>query len=252
MIRLIYFHKILHVFVSPIILILALLLLGIFKRRRAFVAAAALILYVASIPLISVNLLRSIEGDFVKLTPQDTPVSDAIVVLGGMIDWIQTSHGIATEWGDPDRFWDGVDLIKANRAPLLIFTGGKLPWQLGQETEGEVLKRYAQLLQVPSEQILVTERVENTADEAKAVAKMLDPAKRKIILVTSAFHMSRAKALFDQLGFDVFAYPVDFRSAGKLDGWTAFLPSPSALSSTDLCLREWLGRMYYRVKAYLY
>ena len=247
----IYLHKVLPLFLSPLAIVLFLMLLGVLIKRRGLVFAAFLFLYSASIPFTSVNLTQFVEGDALKLSTADAPKSDAIVVLGGMIDWIKTSHGVAPEWVDADRFWDGIALVKAGRAPRLIFTGGKLPWQLGDETEGDVLKRFAMLAQVPEDQILVTGKVENTDEEAQAVANMLDPAHQSIILVTSAFHMHRAKALFDKRGFDVFAYPVDFKAGGQLDWKTAFLPNPGALSGTDLCLRELLGRLYYRVKTYL-
>jgi uncharacterized SAM-binding protein YcdF (DUF218 family) len=42
--------------------------------------------------------------------------------------------------------------------------------------------------------------VENTADEAVAVKALISPSKR-IILVTSTFHMYRAKRLFEKQGF---------------------------------------------------
>ena len=41
----------------------------------------------------------------------------------------------------------------------------------------------------------VTKDLENTADEAVAVKELIRPSKR-IILVTSAYHMYRAKWLF--------------------------------------------------------
>jgi uncharacterized SAM-binding protein YcdF (DUF218 family) len=249
---LIYLHKILPLFLSPLFLILVMMGVGIITRKRLWVVAAALLLYVASIPLTSMALMRLLEGPPAKLATEDAPIVDAIVVLGGMIEWVQTSRGIASEWGDPDRFWDGVALFKAGRAPLLVFTGGKLPWQLGDETEGEVLKRYAQFMQVPAGSIWVTEKVENTAEEAQAVAKMLQPAKRKIILVTSAFHMNRAKGLFDQLGFEVFPFPVDFKAAASVSSVTSLLPSPNALGGTDLCIRELFGRLYYQVRRHLH
>ncbi len=238
-------------FLSPLLIVLVLMLLGFLIRRRLLVFAAFLILYSASVPFTSTALLQLVEGDVLKLAVEDAPKADAVVVLGGMIDWIKTKDGIAPEWGDPDRFWDGVALLKADRAPKLIFTGGKLPWQLGEETEGEVLKRFAVMAQVPEEKILVTGKVQNTADEANAVAEALNASKIRIILVTSAFHMNRAKALFDQRGFDVFAYPVDFKVGAGIDWGTAFLPNPNALVGTDLCVRELLGRLYYRVKSYV-
>jgi len=248
---LIYLHKILPIFLSPLLIVIVLLVTSLLLRRRVFGLAAIVILYVASVPFTSITLMRAVEGDALKLAVEEAPNADAIVVLSGMIDWIQTTQGVAPEWGDSDRFWDGIALLKADRAPKLIFTGGKLPWQLGQETEGDVLKRFAVIAQVPEEQILISDKVENTEDEARAVAKMLDPKRSRIILVTSAFHMPRAKALFDKRGFEVFAYPVDFRAGGGLDWFTAFIPNPNALAGTEFSVRELIGRLYYRFKFFL-
>ena len=53
--------------------------------------------------------------------------------------------------------------------------------------------------------------MENTADEAVAVKELISPSKR-IILVTSAYHMYRAKRLFEKQGFEVIPYRVDYKS----------------------------------------
>jgi len=45
----------------------------------------------------------------------------------------------------------------------------------------------------------VTDQVVNTAAEAVAVVRML-PASARVLLVTSAYHMIRAKKLFVQAG----------------------------------------------------
>lgn len=54
------------------------------------------------------------------------------------------------------------------------------------------MKKYAISSGIPSDKILVTKDVENTAEEAVAVKELVSPNK-KIILVTSAYHMYRAK-----------------------------------------------------------
>ena len=54
--------------------------------------------------------------------------------------------------------------------------------------------------------------MENTADEAVAVKELISPSKR-IILVISAYHMYRAKRLFEKVGFEVIAYKVDYKTA---------------------------------------
>ena len=89
------------------------------------------------------------------------------------------------EWGDPDRFFGGITLFKAGKAQKLIFTGGKMPWNKTNKTEGEVLKGYAISNGIPSEKIFVTKDLGNTAEEVVAVNEIISKSKR-IILVTSA------------------------------------------------------------------
>jgi uncharacterized SAM-binding protein YcdF (DUF218 family) len=133
-------------------------------------------------------------------------------------------------------------------AQKLVFTGGKNPWEKAKKTEGEVLKEYAISNGIPSEKIFVTKDVENTADEAVAVKELISPSKR-IILVTSAYHMYRAKKLFEKQGFIVTPYKVDYKTAGKsaitvMD----FLPSAGNLGMTETGIREIIGRLFYLVK----
>ena len=92
--------------------------------------------------------------------------------------------------------------------------------------------------------LALTPAVENTAQEAQAVAEMLDRGS-KIILVTSAFHMPRAEALFREAGLDVIPWPVDFRASANKTTMMDFIPSAGGLSGTSAALREFLGRAYY-------
>ena len=96
------------------------------------------------------------------------------------------------EWGDPDRFFGGIALFKAVKAQKLVFTGGKMPWDKAKKTERGMLKEYAILNGIPSEKIFVTKDEENTANESVADKELINPSKR-IILVTTTYHMYRAK-----------------------------------------------------------
>jgi len=152
------------------------------------------------------------------------------------------------EWGDQDRFFGGIALFKAGKAQMLVFTGGKMPWNKAKKTEGEVLKEYAISNGIPSEKIFVTKDVENTADEVVAVNKLLSPSKR-IILVTSAYHMYRAKNLFEKKGFEVIHYKVDFKASGNNKvTFMDFLPSAVNLELTETGIREVIGRLFYFIK----
>ncbi len=122
-------------------------------------------------------------------------------MLSGTLAINEVGDSTYIEWEDPDRFFGGIALFKAGKAQKLVFTGGKMPWHKARKTEGEVLKEYAIANGIPSDKIFVTKDVDNTADEAMAVSTLIVPSKR-IILVTSAFHMYRAKRLFQKQGFN--------------------------------------------------
>jgi uncharacterized SAM-binding protein YcdF (DUF218 family) len=183
---------------------------------------------------------------------------DAIVVLsGGRIVAPGTSK--ISEWTDADRFFGGVELYQAGKAPLLVFTGGAAPWEPSAPSEGEILVGFARRCGLPAEAVVTTGRVYNTAEEAEAVSRLLadrshvgTETKKKplsILLVTSAFHMPRAKTQFEANGFQVVAYPVDFLvSSERQNTILDFLPSANALSQTELALREFYGRIFYQIR----
>ena len=100
---------------------------------------------------------------------------------------------------------------------------------------------------ISESKILLTEEVQNTKDEARAVSKMLKNTDRNIILVTSAFHMPRAKYLFEHEGFKVFPFPVDFKVSEKSLTIMDLFPSGSGLHKTSMASRELIGRIYYKV-----
>jgi len=165
-----------------------------------------------------------------------------------MLEINEVGDSTYVEWGDPDRFFGGIALFKAGKAQKLVFTGGKMPWNRAKKTEGEVLREYAVSNGIPSENILVTKDVENAADEAVAVKGLIKPSKR-IILVTSAYHMNRARRLFENAGFIVYPYRVDYKAAvTQAITLMDFLPDAVSLRLTEMGMRKLIGRLFYLIK----
>ncbi len=80
------------------------------------------------------------------------------------------------------------------------------------------------------------------------VKELISPSK-KIILVTSAYHMFRAKRLFEKQGFKVIPYKVDYKSErNKEITIIDFLPNSNYLKNTETGLREIIGRILYKIK----
>jgi uncharacterized SAM-binding protein YcdF (DUF218 family) len=245
----IYLHKILPTFVLPIMLFIIVILLGLIKNKKKLIYISIGVLYIISTPIFSNNFFKLVEGSEYRKPISAIDSADAIVVLSGMLEINEVGDSTYIEWGDPDRFFGGIALFKAGKAQKLIFTGGKMPWDKAMKTEGAVLKEYAISNGIPYEKIFVTKDVENTADEAVAVKEIISPSKR-IILVTSAYHMYRAKKLFEKQGFIVIPYKVDYKSYKNnkiiiLD----FIPNTGYLKITEIGFKELIGRLFYLLKS---
>jgi len=253
----IYLHKILPVFALPTGLILMFLLAGLLLRHRGLIWTALVLFWVCSTPLASDVLVRAIENGAKHLDSNSMPTADAIVVLsGGRI--LAPEAAAIREWTGGHRFWGGVALFQAGKAPLLVFTGGRVPWQPNAKPEGEVLITYAKAFGVPSKALRTTGLVVNTAEEALAVKGLLGLQVKNVnglaqsttvLLVTSAYHMPRAQILFERVGLKVIAYPVEFHAlASSRLSVINFLPNAGAFQKTEMAWREILGRLYYEIK----
>ena len=231
----IYLHKILPLIASPMFLVIVLITWGIVFRSRIAGILAVSILIICSLPIFSNKLITSLENEYMLSDASSAKTADAIVVLSGMVRTIDSKNGLYYEWGEAsDRIFAGIELIKKNKAPIMILTGGKLPWSVGKP-EGEYLRDVAIKYGVPSKNILLTENVENTDQEAKAVA-------------TSAFHMLRAQKVFEAAGINTEPFAVDFLSGADKSTIMDFIPSAEALNQTSFFIRELIGRLYYNLK----
>ena len=243
----IYLHKILPLIFSPLMLVIGLIVLGIIFNLRKFSLIGVIVLILSSLPIISNKFIAYLEKDYQPIKIADVENVDAIVVLSGMIRVIGDEENLKYEFTDSiDRFFAGLDLFNNNKSPILILTRGKMPWSLGI-AEGEYLKELAIKYGVSEENIILTDEVQNTDQEAKAIKEILTED-AKIILVTSAFHMPRAEKVFKAANVDVIPFPVDFKNSKSKITMMDFIPSAGSLSQTSHFVREMIGRLYYNLK----
>jgi uncharacterized SAM-binding protein YcdF (DUF218 family) len=268
-----YLHKLLPSLFLPIGLTIVLVGLGLLLKKRSLCWAGVGLLYLLSTGFISGKIMALVEGTGGRREMERVQEAEAIVVLSGMLQ--DRNDAPLREWSDAvDRFEGGIELFQARKASLLIFTGGHVPWRPNDRPEGEILRERAVKLGVPKEKILVTKKVGNTEAEAEAVRNLIRNSKigiRKqqtangeqptksvgsgqltvggkpnIILVTSAFHMPRAKMLFERQGFEVELFPVDFQNSDRSKTTIlSFVPSAQALAKSETAMREGMGLLYY-------
>ena len=218
-------------------------------RRRSLIAAAVAVLYLCSIPWTTDRLLSLIEDAEPRLSVERCPTAEAIVVLGGLAAFFVPG---VPEWTEAvDRLEQAIALYQSGKAPRLIFAGGGFDWLEDKPAEAELMREAALRRGVPAGDIRVLASSTTTAEEAARLAELAarEPFKR-IILVTSAFHLPRAAFLFRRQGFEVVPFPVDYRVIrGQPLTLLAFVPQAASLQSAEIAVKELFGLAWYRLKA---
>ncbi len=241
----IYLHKLLPLFIMPIVVFLGLILICNYKGYKKLIYLFSILFYIISTPIFSNFIMKIVEGEYKYQKLENLDKVDAIVILGGMLKIYEFENNYTVEWQDPDRFFKGIELYNSFKSDKIVFTGGKSPFNMTAVSEGSVLKNYALKYGVLEEDIIVTKEVLNTYDESLAVSEVLGENKT-VILVTSAFHMKRAKLLFEQQGVKIIPYKVDYKSSiNSRLYFIDFIPNSLALKKTEIALRELLGRLFY-------
>lgn len=259
--------KLLPQLLYPLGASLLLLLAGLLGRRRRWgprlsVAGLAL-LWLASMPLFSRQLVRGLEERAVSLTPEPLPAADAVLVLGGGLMPPLPPRRRVEVSDAADRLLTGVDLVREGKAPWLVVSGGRVSFASGDPTppEASYAASLAISLGVPAERIVRSEAPRNTAEEALAMRAIArERGWRSLLLVTSATHLPRAAATFRHLT-DLRIIPVacDFQlPARRLSGRPTagsllldLLPNAGALASTTTSLKELMGLAAYRLRGWL-
>lgn len=239
-------RKVLPTLLLPIGLTLLLLALALRLKRRTPAYLAVLLLTLSSLPFVGQALTRQLENQYPRLDADLCPPADAILVLGGIVSGSTQIPGMPTQFNDAvDRFESGIRLYRLHKAPTLLFTSSGNPeFDEGALNEGDRLRLAAIDHGVPNEAIRLAGPANTTATEALAVKRT---GLKRVILVTSAFHMARAALLFRRAGLDIVPFPTDYRQNQATWHLEDLFPTADALYHTDLALHEIYGNLLYRL-----
>jgi len=217
--------------------------------RRALVIGVCWLLLVSA-PMTSYAVMSLLEGWYPAPHPGDGPF-DAIVVLGGGIRDQGTLRPLV-ELSDESqhRTWCGVEWYHRHAASTLVMTGGDgRVFGVGAR-EAPAMKDAAIRLGVPPDAVLIDDAARTTYENALGTKQVLGSGKH-ILLVTSAYHIPRAVALFAKQGFTVTPAPCGFHARNRLEdlwrGVTLFevLPTSRGLQRTTDALEELAGMAVY-------
>lgn len=248
--------KILDILFEPFFWALALFAFAIpwtrkagrrFRRRRIIGVVAFAFVLVVSTEHVSQALLRSLEEAAPDTIAKDT-VYDAVILLGGLTDErIEAARGQTAFNDNVERLLVVHELLASGKAKVAILSGAAMSKELEPYGEARALARQLRAWGISEEAIVLEEQAKNTRENAVFTERIVrERGYARVLVVTSAFHMLRAKECYAAVGLPVDTLRADFRAHPA----QSFLPRASNLYVTTYALREILGRWVYRAQGY--
>jgi uncharacterized SAM-binding protein YcdF (DUF218 family) len=220
--------------------------------RRLVWCAMALLLLLGWQPLPDVVLHR-LEAQYAEMAPQaDLSGFEGMVVLGGAMEsgYVAQGHLQPQLTDGAERMLAPIAALQRNAQLRILFTGGEGTLFGTGPSEAERARLLFDSLGVPRQRVLYESASRTTYENAVFTARLAEVDRgRRWLLVTSAYHMPRSMATFVKAGWNVTAYPVDFRT-GSATPWTEYSLRES-LGHWQIALHEVVGMLAYRLSSQL-
>ena len=218
-------------------------LLVLLRFRRValcILLASSLCLGIGSNGLVGRWAISSLEREYYEFDPHKLEPLDALIVLGGGLG--SRRNGMPQLTGSGDRVMLAARLYHLGKARLLITGGDAIP-EIGLPADtAEAAARVWRELGIPDSAI-VRGRGANTGEELQNAKRYLAGTDAKRVgLLTSAWHMPRARRHAERNGLKVEPVPADF--------WTdrppepllfSLVPSAEAIAFTHRAILEYLA-----------
>lgn len=247
--------KLLALITQPLGWVIALLTLAVFNQgrrpiwgRRLGLSALFLLILIGWQPLPDA-LLRHLEQQHPVISSHaNLGRFEGVVVLGGALESarIWEGNGQVALNAAAERMTMAAALMRQNPKLVMLFSGGEGDLIGYGPSEADRAAVFFASLGVGSERIRYESASRTTYENAvfSASAPGIDTS-QPWLLLTSASHMPRAMGVYRKAGWNVTAYPVDFR-AGLHTPWWEYSLSQGT-QRWQLALHELVGYVAYQL-----
>lgn len=217
----------------PGLIIIIFFLFAIIERKRKFIFYLSLLssifIYLISIEPFQNLIMLPLENSY---KVPDNLEAQAVVVLGG-----GKYDGEFLKEDSINRVLTAYFIHKKYNYPLILSGGaveGNIPESRGM---GTIFKK----LGVEDNKIIEESHSRDTTENAICVERICKDKKiKKIILVTSAYHMKRAMMVFKKTTLEIVPYPTDFKRNSHYTFYS-FLPKFSTFVISIKAIREYIA-----------
>ena len=246
--------KIVSGMLMPVPLVLELLIAGVlllwFTRRqilgKALVTAGMLLLLLEGFGVLSQFALSRLENMYSPVAireARDAGVKWVVVLAGGSSEngALPVTSQLAPE--TQVRVNEGIRILRGLPGARLIVSGGRV---FGAVPAAELMERLAVELGVSPKALVREDRSRDTGEQAVFIGPLVK--NEPFVLVTSAYHMPRAMALFRARGMSPIAAPTGHyaSSPGGPDLFD-FFPRADQLSLSEIVAHELLGLLAFQL-----
>lgn len=199
-------------------------------------------LLVAGLSPLGNALILPLEERFPAYVDDGTPIA-GVVVIGGTYDTEATNvHGQMALNETGERIVALSDLARRYPHAKIVYAGGGSEFTPDTTPEATLVENTIAQLGLAADRVVYERKSLNTSENARFAKEIASPQPgERWLLVTSAFHMPRAVGVFRAAGFEVTAYPVDYRTAGANSLLRPFAFVGEGLRRTDVAAKEWIG-----------
>ncbi|MFP8965561.1 YdcF family protein [Pokkaliibacter sp. CJK22405] len=196
-------------------------------------------------------LIGPLENRFPKPASLPSEIAGIIVLGGGEEAELSAVHQ-SDEFNWAAERYMVVPALLQHYPQARVLISGASGNPLRQHIAGAVVgERWLRSIGVTAP-LVIENNARNTAENATRLAPWKDKAREEgsnnapFLLITSAYHMPRAMGVFRQQGWNVVAYPVDYR-AFPLGEQHINTNMSANLYELSVGLREWVGLAGYHL-----
>jgi len=224
------------------------------RQQAIFTGALALFITLIGSTKLPAYLLSTLEKPYAIENFSTLPECDVVVLLGGGHSYV-SNEPFNIEFHDAaDRIVIAAELVRLGKGRALVIGGGEYSSGGSPRPEGELLQNWLETWRPFTQPIYILEKNQHTRNEAVNTAALAkEHGWKKIILVTSAWHMRRSEALYKEVGLEVIPAGSDFAGTSALEtNWTFYpVPIDSGFRHLALYLHEQVGWLYYKLRGWI-
>jgi uncharacterized SAM-binding protein YcdF (DUF218 family) len=239
--------KIVAFFLKPLNILMATGLYALFAKQERHKKTAFRIciigLLLATNPWLVQQAARAWEIG--RVSPQDiTTPYDYGILLGGYTQMTANTPPGQVSFFRSDRLIGTLQLYHQGKIKKILLSGGSGSLLAKETPEAQLVRNYLLQLHIPDSVILVEDRSRNTRENALYSKALLDSlaGNPRCLLITSAWHLPRARRCFQLAGLPCDIYGTDFFSEQDNGNFFHFLePDWKCLMKWDALIKEWIG-----------